>query len=1013
LGSYADSIIDPLKTAYESRVFTSLEEFYDSKYGDVYDAVYPITLNPSGAVDYDDEDSFYSGSMRLATPVKSVSITRNATALPLTKVASKPLDPSADAFLFDTGHFDTQGLSAIFDTSEPPFVFTQKTRYVYGERIGGRNLFDVTNGRSYVGSTVGGEKRTKQFEFPVNSGIKFDSYDVPDKVSPYVLMPEDELAIACIVQPAPYDPSEYIEGIDRESEEYLSQPSIEKNIPKFKTRLSGPGRIVLYGSYLRDGEPIAPESSQPLTSLALHEDVRGDLSPYGASYCMDQFQLEPRTSLRNGYLDRIVVDGINNWLMVSAGETHSLGIREDGTLWAWGDNLFGQLGIGTDGGSQFSYENPPDSNTPARVVVPNGHPGTWNQVSAGNGFSLGIDSNGKAWAWGSNFSGQLGIGTSGAGSDKNIPTAVNTGGGSPFTYILLSAGGSHSLGISADPSNKGKAWAWGSNLDGQLGLIGSAQTPTAIDVDHDRPQTYELLSAGYDHSLGIDSNGKAWAWGSNFYQQLGNGTDSDENLPVAVSTDGEVPTVWKQLSAGGSHSLGIAEDGTAWAWGLNGEEQLESGNLGDGTYIKTNIPTAVDKTGGRPSTWKQLSASKSLRSHSLGISADPENENRAWSWGYNLVGQLGNGTTVGKNAPTPLNTDDNEPLLWKQVSAGGRNFLLSHSLGVSYDDRLWSWGNNSFGQLGIGNQDQKLVPSIINVNPILNIDIEDFRRKNREAVGSIIDRSLILPSTDDFKDSDFLQFKKGLQRFVRLFNARETYYDSHIPSVRSLLTTFNTGSVVHIDIADSESNASLLFFSPFDPKLDLNQRSDNVQDAANGEDSAKSLALQEFRLVSGSIEILFAEKKDLNASKSVTLLYGIGDGFVPPFSDSDEDIKNILRGYRYGLSGIYPIGRSACFRHDRYGQFRDMFETSGDSVFFEEVETTGGTSRGLGASPIKIRFVQRQTQERVLNPEETNSQNLSFFATSSLPYFDGLFNDRTTIQPDLIKPDPVENTLTI
>jgi hypothetical protein len=626
LGSYADSIVDPLKTAYESRIFTSLEEFYDSKYGDVYDAVYPITLNSSGAVDYDDEDSFYSGSMRLATPVKSVSITRNATALPLTKVVARPLDPSEDAFLFDTGQFDTQGLSAIFDTSEPPFVFTQKTRYVYGERIGGRNLFDVTNGRSYVGSTVGGEKRAKQFEFPVNSGIKFDSYDVPDKVSPYVLMPEDELAIACIVQPAPYDPSEYLE-IDRESEEYLSQPSIEKNIPKFRTRLSGPGRIVLYGSYLRDGEPIAPESSQPLTSLALHEDVRGDLSPYGASYCMDQFQLEPRTSLRNGYLDRIVV---------------------------------------------------------GNMILP-------------------------------------------------------------------------------DPA--------------------------------------------------------------------------DSSLP------------------------------------------------------------------------------------------EPE------------------------------------------------FFALPYPSG--------------------------------------SIELEGFYDDDRQVTGSIIDRSLVLYDPDEPVPFDPLRYKKGLQRFVRLSNVNESYYDSHVPPISSLLAAITGSNEPDISIdLEAEPIQPLLLFSPFDPSLQLTLRSDSVQDAAKGE-SASSFALTGFRVASGSDVFLEVSSESIDAKTSVALAYGVGDNFGLPLSGSDGNLTNVLRGYRYGLSGIYPIGRSACFRHDRYGQFRDMFETSGDSVFFEEVETVGQINRILGAAPIKIRFVKRQTQERVQNPEETNSQNLSFFATSNLPYFDGLFNDRTTIQPDLIKPDPVENTLPI
>jgi hypothetical protein len=297
--------------------------------------------------------------------------------------------------------------------------------------------------------------------------------------------------------------------------------------------------------------------------------------------------------------------------------------------------------------------------------------------------------------------------------------------------------------------------------------------------------------------------------------------------------------------------------------------------------------------------------------------------------------------------------------------------------------------------------------------PSGSIELEGLYDTDRQVTGSVIDRSLVLYDPDEPVPPDPLRYKKGLQRFVRLSNANESYYDSHVPPISSLLGAITGDSDADISLdLEAEPIQPLLLFSPFDPSLQLTLRSDSIQDAAKGE-SASSFALTGFKVFSGYDVFLEVSSGSIDAKTSVALVYGVGDNFGLPLSGSDGNLTNVLRGYRYGLSGIYPIGRSACFRHDRYGQFRDMFETSGDSVFFEEVETTGGTSRGLGASPIKIRFVQRQTQERVLDPEETNSQNLSFFATSSLPYFDGLFNDRTTIQPDLIKPDPVENTLTI
>jgi hypothetical protein len=285
LGTYP-AFVDPnAKEKYQSRIFSSEQEFYESKYGQSYDKVYPVALNASGTIDFNDVSSFYSGNLRVATPVKAVSITKNSIALPMTKTADVP------------GIIDDQKL------------FTIKRSYMYGESIGGRNLFDVSNGRSYVGGVVGGKKLNENF---VYKNLSFENYDVPDKISPYILMPEDELMLACIVQPAPYDPTDYIPDLSRDDEKYFEQPSIEFNIPKFKTRITGPGRVILYGSYVRDSLPLSPESALPLTSLAIHEDVKGSSYLYDAAYCSDQFQLEPRSSLRRSYLDRLFAGNIQD-----------------------------------------------------------------------------------------------------------------------------------------------------------------------------------------------------------------------------------------------------------------------------------------------------------------------------------------------------------------------------------------------------------------------------------------------------------------------------------------------------------------------------------------------------------------------------------------------------------------------------------------------------------------------------------------------------------------------------
>jgi hypothetical protein len=281
-GVYANSINESSKLVYQQRTFDDESEFFESKYGLSYDSVYPVQLNSKGFVGTNlTELSFHTGSIRIAAPLKSVSITKNSFAIPLTR---------------------TNLLGGIEDEDKR---FTIKRSYMFGETLGGRNLFDVTNGRSYVGGVVGGD-RSEDFDY---KGVTFEGYNVDDKISPYVLMPDDKLLILCAHQPGPYDISDYITFSQTQD-----QPSIESNTAElFRTKLRpGIGKVVFYGSYLRDGQPVEPESSQPLTSMAIHEDVKGGISPYGSSFCSDQFQLEPSTTFRKNYVDRLYEGSIFN-----------------------------------------------------------------------------------------------------------------------------------------------------------------------------------------------------------------------------------------------------------------------------------------------------------------------------------------------------------------------------------------------------------------------------------------------------------------------------------------------------------------------------------------------------------------------------------------------------------------------------------------------------------------------------------------------------------------------------
>ena len=192
----------------------------------------------------------------------------------------------------------------------------------------------------------------------------------------------------------------------------------------------------------------------------------------------------------------------------ATGSGHSLAIHADGSLWASGQNSYGQLGNGTT--------------TSAAGWVQVGTDKDWAQVACGGNSSLALKTNGTAWAWGDNTYGQLGDGTN---SNRSVPTAVAGGG----TYIQLAASGSHSLGLRAD----GTAWAWGFNLYSQLsdGTTTNRSSPVAVGGGG----TYTQLAVGDGYSLGLRANGSAWGWGFNAFGQLGDGSTTSRSVPTALA----------------------------------------------------------------------------------------------------------------------------------------------------------------------------------------------------------------------------------------------------------------------------------------------------------------------------------------------------------------------------------------------------------------------------------------------------------------------------------------------
>ena len=292
----------------------------------------------------------------------------------------------------------------------------------------------------------------------------------------------------------------------------------------------------------------------------------------------------------------------NNWASVDAGALHTVAIKTDGTLWAWGDNTHGELGDST-----YIQRNHP---------IQIGTANNWAFVSAGDGHTKAIKTDGTMWSWGDNTFGQLGNGS--VGSQRNTPLKIDTS----SSWLSVSAGGSHSLAI----KRNGTLWAWGKSNFGQTGN-GILQNYSPVQVG--TFNTWSSISAGYSHSLATRTNGTLWAWGDGQSGQLGIGPTAARSLPVRIDSTND----WVNVSAGGSHSIGIKTNGTLWAWGAN-----SFGQLGDGTRVIKYIPVNIDTS----HNW--VNATTGVY-YSIASKLNESN----WAWGRNFNGQLGDSSQYNNN----------------------------------------------------------------------------------------------------------------------------------------------------------------------------------------------------------------------------------------------------------------------------------------------------------------------------------------------------------------------------
>ena len=403
----------------------------------------------------------------------------------------------------------------------------------------------------------------------------------------------------------------------------------------YSTLTSGTASITLTTLPLRPLPAILPVSRQLLNSDSGQSSVAlaSTVLASGAA----QFQWK-----RNGLplSDPLVAVAVDDWAAVGAGANHTLAIKRDGSLWAWGSNDFGQLGDGT--------------NTSQNAPVQIGSERNWALVSGGENLSVAVRRDGTLWVWGSGYWGSY-----------LQPTKIDSG----TSWSSVSAGRDHVLAL----TRAGSLYAFGSGNSGQLGNGSSDSSSSPILVGS--PSEWAGMAAGAGCSYGVKVDGTLWAWGDNSNSTLGLGWswwgwNYSVSTPARVGQDSDWSTVSPLKSSnyyGNNYTAAVKKDGSLWAWGrtpglfASGQVALPTRLLDYSTLAARN---------GFGTDWASVTAGDSQ-----------------------LLARRRDGSvfSVAEDSASP-------------VAALGSTVAISSGRGfnvvLSKDGRLWAWGGNYSGQLG-------------------------------------------------------------------------------------------------------------------------------------------------------------------------------------------------------------------------------------------------------------------------------------------------------------------------
>ena len=358
-------------------------------------------------------------------------------------------------------------------------------------------------------------------------------------------------------------------------------------------------------------------------------------------------------------------------------------ILYDGSLYAWGNNNYGQLGLGiTD--ENVDQQNKKKVNIPDKInqlTVESDE--IYDRVSDSyitKSSFYAITENGELYVWGDNSDGQLGIGNT---DNQTKPIKVTGITGKikelgTYTVYGLSIYGSSIYAITED----GSLYAWGNNYFSTLGLGDRVDrnTPTKVNL----PGKIKELRSYFNSVYALMEDSSLYTWGKNTHGRLGLGSN-EEQISTPTLVTGINGTIKELIND--SSIYAITEDNSLYAWGSN-----DSGQLGVGDEVHKNIPTKVNLPG----------KIKEFTGGSYAIMEDGS----LYTWGYNYFGQLGVGDEINRNTPTKVNLSGTI----KEIINNITNIYA-----ILEDGSLYAWGDNRDGHLGVGDKVNKNTPTKVNL----------------------------------------------------------------------------------------------------------------------------------------------------------------------------------------------------------------------------------------------------------------------------------------------------------